>query len=164
MKQKEKSDLQKFSELIMEMRTCILITGSLDGQPDARPMFTIEVDTDGTLWFFTDEFSKKVKEVSWNNKVFLTYANNEKNCYVVISGVAQVLNDRTKMEQLWNPLLKAWFPEGLNDQKITLLKVDPEKVEYWEGSSTKAGTLLNIIKSFVKGKQYDKGEHEQIVL
>ena len=52
----------------------------------------------------------------------------------------------------------------LNDQKITLLKVDPEKVEYWEGSSTKAGTLLNIIKSFVKGKQYDKGEHEQMVL
>jgi general stress protein 26 len=43
------------------------------------------------------------------------------------------------MKELWNPIMKAWFPEGLHDPKILLVKAEPEEVEYWDNSSSKIG-------------------------
>ena len=55
MKQRGRAGLEKFNELLKDIKTCILITRSLDGQLDARPMATSGSDEDGTLWFFTNE-------------------------------------------------------------------------------------------------------------
>ena len=164
MKNPEKTNLEKFKELLKDIHSCILITRALDGELDGRPMATTEVDEEGNLWFFTNDYSKKVKEIAWDNKVYLTFASQAQNSYVVINGIASISNDQEKMKQLWNPLLKAWFPGGLEDPGVALLKIEPYRVEYWEGSSGKAVTGFNILKSIVTGKEYNQGEHERIVL
>ena len=164
MKQDEKSDIVKLKELLNDIRTGILITRSLDGQLDGRPMATADVDEDGALWFFTNEFSKKVKEISWEKKVFLTYSNNAKNTYVVIDGIASLSGDNEKMKQLWNPLMKVWFPEGLDDPAVSLLKVEPSRVEYWEANMSRPGVFMNRLKSIIKGKEHEQGKHDKMVL
>ena len=61
-------------------------------------------------------------------------------------------------------MLKAWFPEGLDDPKIALLKVDILQGEYWDASSSKIVQFFKILKSIVKGKEYEGGENKKVSL
>ena len=45
--------LKKFQKLINEINVCMFITNKKE-QSHTRPMATIEVEQNGTLWFFTD--------------------------------------------------------------------------------------------------------------
>ena len=58
--------------------------------------------------------------------------------------------------------MKAWFPKGLDDKKILLIKVEGNQAEYWEGSSSKIVIAFNIARSIATGKQYDQGEHGKV--
>ena len=158
------NDQQKVKELIEEIRINTFITKDASGKLTGRPMGTSKVEDDGSLWFFTNEYSGKTNDISHNSEVFLTYASPSKNSYVTIDGIASLSDDKAKMEELWNPSMKAWFPEGLDDPKIQLIKVDPTKAEYWDGNSSKIVLAFNMLKAVVTGKEYNAGEHGKVDL
>ena len=158
----QKEQMEKFKELINEVRTCIFITKSGEGKLKGRPMAAAKVEDDGSIWFFTNEYSGKVAEVSHESEIFLTFSSPSKNSYVVLTANATLSDDKAKMKELWNPFTKAWFPEGLDDPKILLIKADPKEVEYWDNSSNKVVVLFNMIKAAVTGKQYSEGEHGKL--
>jgi general stress protein 26 len=68
------------------------------------------------------------------------------------------------MEELWNPILKAWFPKGLDDPSICLLKVDVEQAEYWDSPSSTLVQVVGFVKAMVTGQRADGGENEKINL
>ena len=84
--------------------------------------------------------------------------------YVSISGKAQLVRDRNKIEELWKPEFKMWFPEGKDDPQIALLRVSLEKAEYWDSPSSTIGFVLNFVSSLVTGKEADHGENKKITL
>ena len=53
--------LKKFKKLVEEIGVCMFITNNRSDREHTRPMATIEVDDKGTLWFYTDIRSIKVK-------------------------------------------------------------------------------------------------------
>ena len=160
--EKQEQEFKKFKELVEKIKTGILITKSASGELKGRPMATPDVDAEGNLWFFTNEFSGKVEEISHNNEVFISYAGNDDNNYVVVTGNAFMIDDKTKMKELWNPIIKAWFPEGLDDPRLTLLKVEPTEVEYWTDPSSKIVILFKMLTSIMKGKTYNDSEHGKV--
>jgi general stress protein 26 len=162
MKDSSNKGLEKIKDLIKEIKIGVLVTKHLDGPMTARPMSTAHIDDDGTLWFFTNEYSGKVEEISDKNEVLISYASKSENAYVVVNGIATLTDDREKIEEFWNPVMKAWFPEGLNDKKILLIKVEGTEAEYWEGSSSKIVVAFNIARSIASGKQYNQGEHGKV--
>ena len=70
--------LQKFKELVEEINVCMFITNTAAEDEHTRPMATIEAEDNGTLWFYTDVRSIKVKEVNEQRTVHLVYAHPEK--------------------------------------------------------------------------------------
>lgn len=103
-----------------------------------------------------------------NNEVFLSYTSASDNSYVMVNGSARLVHDRAIIESLWNPALKAWFPNGLDDPKIMLLQVVPNEVEYWNGSSSKlvvASSKLvvafKMLRDIIKGEPYEDGNHKK---
>ena len=152
----------KFKELINEINTCVLVTKSDTGKLRGRPMATAKVDEDGSIWFFTNEYSGKVEEISHRGEILLSYASPSKNSYVVLSAKATLSDDKIKIKELWSPLMKAWFPEGLNDPKILLVKADPEEVEYWDSSANKIVVLFNMLKAAVNRNGYHEGQHGKL--
>ncbi len=157
--------LDKLAELIKDINIAMLTTIEADGNLHSRPMATIKPDkSDGTLWFFTNKDSAKVDEVRHDDRVSLSYAEPGDNCYVAVSGTARLVHDRAKMEELWNPLYRAWFPEGLDDPHLALLKVSAERAEYWDAPSSKMVQLYGFVKAIATGQTYDAGEHERIKL
>ncbi len=156
--------IELLKEKIEDVRVAMLTTVTRQGPLRSVPMQTSEVDDEGSLWFFTGESSDKIQEIRQNPLVCLTYANPEKNVYVSVQGTAQQVNDRAKKEQLYTPVIRAWFQGGVDDPDLTLLKVNIAEAEYWEGSSSKLVVGFNLLKAIVTGQEYDEGEHGAVTL
>lgn len=144
---------KKLHDLIKDIRFAMLTTVEEDGTLRSRPMATQEFEFDGDLWFFTAAHAPKVDEVQHNQHVNVSYAEPKDQKYVSISGTAQLVRDRAKIEELWNPLFKAWFPQGLDDPELALLKVSVDKAEYWDSPSSKVVRLVGFAKALLTGKQ-----------
>ena len=155
--------LRKLNELIKYIRIAMMTTVGEDGMPHSRPMATQQMESDGELWFFTLWSAHKTRELEENPKVNLAYADPNGNTYVSVSGTSHLLRDEEKMRELWNPLYRAFFPKGLEDPDLALLKVTVEHVEYWDAPSGKMMQLAGIVKSIVTGKHY-LGDHGEIEL
>jgi general stress protein 26 len=164
MEDKRQEAIKKLNGLIEDINFAMLTTVDTDGVLRSRPMATQAAEFDGTLWFFTSDKTHKVEEIERDNRVNASYAAPEDNVYVSVSGTATIVKDRAKMEELWNPILKAWFPEGLDDPNICLLKVNVEQAEYWDSPSSTLVQIGGFVKALVTGQRADGGENEKINL
>jgi len=150
---KGKAAIEKIKELAEE-KMCLLCTQRKDGSLVSRPMSTAQVDDQGFIWFFSPKDSGKNKEISQNPIIYLMYMEAGKQHYLTLRSKAMIVYDKNKVEQLWNPFLKAWFTEGKDDPNISLLKIDPEEGHYWD---EKDGKLVSMIKTGIAALTGTKG-------
>ncbi len=162
--EKSGDPVQKLGELIKEIRIAMLTTVEADGILHSRPMATQSVDFDGDLWFFTSAESGKAHEISNNQRVNLNYSGKDDNLYVSVSGTAQIVRDKDKIKELWQPVLKAWFPDGLDDPNLALLRVSVEKAEYWDSPHSAVVKVVGFIQALATGKPANLGENKEIIL
>ncbi len=160
----EADSLEQLRKVLKGIRVAMMTTVDSDGGLRSRPMATQELDKDGSLWFLTQATSPKTGEVERDHHVNLSYVSTEDNRYVSVSGQATVTRDRAKAEEIWNPLYKAWFPEGLDDPNLAVLRVSVEKAEYWDSPTSAVVHLAGFVKALATGKQYRPGENEKLDL
>lgn len=139
-------------EMIKDINFAMLTTISEDGSLHSRPMATQQVDADrAELWFLTSIDSPKVEEIYHEKSVGLSYASPAKNNYVSVAGRAYVLRDKTKAAELWTPFAKVWFPQGVDDPNLALLRVVIESAQYWDSPSSKVVQLWGLAKVMLTG-------------
>jgi general stress protein 26 len=124
-------DFARLRELILDIRVALLTTVDRDGRFHTRPVQTLEVEDDRTLWFFTDWSSPKVDELHHDMRVSLGYADPANNVYVAVTGSGRLMRDREKAKELWSIEQRAYYPQGPEDERLALLRVDIERGEYW---------------------------------
>ena len=163
--QTRSQSLEKLRDLIKEIDFCMLTTIDEEGDPHSRPMSSNgDIDRNGDLWFFTNASSHKVDEVAQSPKVNVSFADPDKQRYVSVTGIAKLIRDREKIDELWRPEFKMWFPKGKDDPEIALLCVSLEKGEYWDSPSSTIGFALSFVSSLITGKQPDFGENKKVDL
>lgn len=158
------SELTDLWEKIKDVRVAMLTTIEPSGTLRSRPMYTQQVEFDGDLWFFTSDDSGKVAEIEADSDVNLAYAEPKDSRYISVSGKAQIVQDRAKIDELWNPALKAWFKGGKDDPSIALLRVSVTEAEYWDDTSNKMSQLFGMAKAAVTGDTYTGAEHKKLEL
>jgi general stress protein 26 len=156
--------MKKVGELIQDLKLAMLTTVDADGTLHSRPMATQASQFDGTLLFLTGKNSHKLDELRNDSHVNVAYANPDDNQWVSVSGTATASHDQQKIDELWSPFHKAWFPEGKDDPSIMVLRVDVDTVEYWEAASSKMVQIAGLVKSLVTGKAYRPGENKTVDL
>jgi general stress protein 26 len=164
MKKQPQADpnMQKLADLIAEAGIAMLTTAEPDGTLRSRPLATLEMDSEGKLWFFTAMSSGKVSEIDQHRKVNLSYVNLDKQDYVSVSGHARLFRDPEKMRELWTPWVEPWFPEGLDDPDLGLLEVTVDDAEYWDAPASKTQRLFGLAKALTSGKTDRLGEHVKV--
>ena len=111
-------------EKLEGLRPTMMTTVDEDGSLRSRPMRTLGDTFDGSLWFFTADDAPKADELARNPQIGLSYAAPDKDLYVSVSGRAELVHDRARVEELWNVFAEAWFPDGVDDPHLALLKVE----------------------------------------
>ena len=154
-------DLDLLTDKVKDIRYALLTTQEQDGDFHSRPMYTHGIDADGTIWFFTYNDSRKVREIEANNHVGISYAENDSETYVTLAGTAAVTRDQAKIDDLWVEGLKAWFPKGKDDPNLTLLRIQPHQGEYWDKPGGKINSLFQMAKGALTGEPDKSGRHEQ---
>lgn len=161
--QPQTGDFEKVRNMVKEIDFCMLTTVNENGDLHSRPMSANgEMDPNGDLWFFTSISSHKVSEIKKSPKVNVSFADPKNQQYVSISGVAELVRDQRKIEELWKPEFKMWFPEGKDSPDVALLRVSPEKGEYWDSPSSSISYAINFVSSLVTGNEANPGEHEKL--
>jgi general stress protein 26 len=156
--------LKKIADLIQDIRIAMLTTVAADGSFDSRPMATQKTEFDGTVWFLTRNESGKVGEIKDDSHVALIYADPSDAKYVSAKGRATVNQDRARIHALWNPIYKAWFPEGEDNPNIAVLKVTISEAQYWEASSSKLVRGIKYLAASATGGKVDLGETGTVTL
>ena len=163
-KTEAKDPMVHLAELIKGIKVAMMTTVEKDGSLRSRPMWTQNKDFDGQLWFFTRDHCPKVDEVERDKHINLGYADPSHDRFVSVSGTAKVVTDKEKIRELWDPSLKAWFPKGLEDPDIALLRVDVTKAEYWDTPNSRMVQVVGFVKAVLTGQTYKPGENEKVNL
>ena len=141
-----KPQIQELRKLLSGIECGMLTTIDDHGSLHSRPMsIWNEIDHNGTLWFFTLANSHKVVEIEHHQQVNVSFSAPNQQRYVSILGSAQLIRDRDKLEEKWQPGLEIWFPQGIDEPDIALLKVKVNKVDYWESSSSFSPQTISFL-------------------
>ncbi|HEY2035891.1 MAG TPA: pyridoxamine 5'-phosphate oxidase family protein [Steroidobacteraceae bacterium] len=158
---RDEAGFARLKELIESIRVGLLTTVDLDGSLHSRPVETLRCDNDGTLWFFTDHQSPKAQELAHDMRVSVGYSEPAKNTYVVVTGQARILRDKALATELWEFAQRAWYPKGLDDEHLSIIRVTLERAEYWE-TPGRASYLLAALAATVTGKQAVVGRDQKL--
>lgn len=160
--QKEIKNRKELLELIKSIRIGMLTTVTDDLELHSRPMHTEKIDDDGTLWFFTKLDSTKMKEMESLGNVNLSYADTQDNRYAAISGTAYLSLDREKYQELWRPNYEIYYPGGLGNSQLALIRIKIENGEYWDGPSNLFSEIFHFTKALLKNDPSEMGKNEKV--
>jgi general stress protein 26 len=136
----KKQTIEYLKNKVKHVRTAMLTTYTNANGLRCRPVGTTDIDNFGNIWFFTNEYSPREKEM-FSDTVSVTYSHPGNDTYVSVRGEAELINDRQKMKEVWNPFARIFFPNGLNDPKLRLIRIKPTNAEYWDNTSIKLFVL-----------------------
>lgn len=158
--------MQEFAtlrSLVERMKVAMLTTTTNAGQLRSRPLQTLACEDDGTLWFFVSASSAKVAEMEHEyGHLGLSYADSGKQDYVSISGSGTLVRDRERMKRFWSPWVKTWFPNGVDDPDLALLRVSIDAAEYWDAPGSAVRRLYGLAKARATGDLSGLGEHRKL--
>lgn len=159
----ENGHVERLNAMIDSIEIAMFTSVGEDGTLHSRPMTVQDVQEDGTVWFFTSEASSAAYESEEDCRVNVSYVDAKRSVFVSISGSASLCDDREKMAQLWDPRLSAWFPKGLDDPELRLLRVEIDRAEYWDVAQNALALLAGFARKAITGKTGGIGTHERIV-
>ena len=144
-------------ELLKKYDTAVMTTVSPDGSLHSRPMAMQKAQPDMDLWFVTGLDSSKARDLEANPQVGLSFYESAGKGYISVSGRVSLNRDRSRIEELWEPDWKLWFPDGKDDPEIVLLNVTAEQAEYLDPGTSKWVLLQTVARAVTGGEPPDDG-------
>jgi general stress protein 26 len=160
-------ETQAYAEVwrkIRPIRFAMLTCRDASGDLTSRPMTTVQDDFSGALWFFTSRRAPVIAAHDRDGAVNLAYAEPRDDVYVSLSGTASIDHDRERRKALWNVMVKAWFPQGIDDPDLVLLRVDVHSAEYWDVKESRAVQMFKLTRAILAGERPELGEHATVSL
>ena len=157
---------KKLVDVLKSFDTVMIATHTEAGSERARPMAVAEVDDQGVLWFVTSIESPKVDEAQHDQRGLVT--GQRGSVFVSVSGSLAVVRDPQRIDSLWKPEWKVWFPDGKGDPSIALMRFTPEEGEYWDNQGMKGVRyLFEAARALVAGERAQvngKDQHAKVQL
>ena len=148
--------IAKIKELVEKAQTCFFCTKVSSGESSgARALSVQQVDDAGNLWFLSADDSHKNQELAAEPSVQLYFQGSAHSDFLMLSGRASVSRDKAKIKELWEPIVKTWFTEGVDDPRITVIKVTPTEGYYWDTKHNMAVAGMKMLIGAAIGKTMD---------
>ena len=147
---------KKIEDLAGKNKTCFFCSGIKTGNPvTVRPMAVQKMDEEGNFWFLSANDSHKNQDILADNHVQLLFQGSAHSDFLSIYGVASISTDKELIKELWEPIIKTWFTGGVDDPRITVIKVATSQGYYWDNKHGDAIALVKMAAGAVLGKTMD---------
>ena len=154
---------KKIKDLASKNSTCFFCTGIATGKPlTVRPMAVQKVDEEGNFWFLSANDSHKNLDIQADNKVHLLFQGSAHSDFLSIYGEATISTDKAVIKELWEPIVKTWFTGGVDDPRITAIKVETLEGYYWDNKHGDGVALVKMAIGAVIGKTLDDSIEGQL--
>jgi general stress protein 26 len=131
----------------------------------ARPMVIARLDKGMDTYLLTDSDSVKVHEISKNPNALVTFQSSSQ--FASMKGEVVVTHDRTLLETMWKETWKVWFPLGIGDPNIAILKFTPHEGEFWDNAGMQGlKYIYGAAKAYIAGERPnpDTAQHDKVKL
>ena len=114
-----------------------------------------KVDSDGHLWFLSASDSHKNLELGRDPSVRLFFQGSEHSGFLQLTGSASISREARRIKDLWSPVLRTWFTEGIEDPRITVIRFTPAGGYYWDNKHGNAVAGIKMLIGAAIGKTLD---------
>lgn len=163
MEEQNSPELRSLAKRIEDSRTTMLTMCDAQGQLSSQPMTVVEMDGDGCLWMLVSNSGHTARMApgdSGMDTVNLAFNNESNSTFTSITARASLSHDRQRKEDLWSVMVRPWFPEGVDDPDLAVLRLEPVKAEIWDGPDSTVLHMISMAASVVAGKPLGLGDHE----
>ncbi len=137
-------EMHDFRALLGDIKIAMLTTTNDVGALHSRPIATSQFGTEGDLYFFARNSSALASDIRANAHVNLSYVATDGMRFASVSAVAAMVDDRETAKTIWGPWCAEWFPRGLDDPEILLVRVRVATVEYWDSPLNPVARLVEF--------------------
>jgi len=155
-------DREKLWKRLADLRVAMLTTHDHDGSLNGRPVSTLRIDPEGTLWFFVARDGGIAGDLLRNPHVNVCFMDVGDDTYAWLRGRGRLVDDLEKVKELWTPMAGAWFPDGPEDRNLGLLEIDVDRGDYWDVTSSKLVQFFSLAAAAITRKPPEEtGTHKQ---
>jgi general stress protein 26 len=157
--------IEKIKDLVKSAKSCFFCTHASSGSSKGvRPMSVQQVDDQGVCWFLSANDSHKNLEINAENTVDLYFQASAHAGFLHLTGIASISEDKEKIKELWEPVVKTWFTEGEDDPRISVIKFVPKEGYYWDNKHGNFIAGMKVLAGAVTGKTLDDSIEGKIEL
>ncbi|MDC0737840.1 pyridoxamine 5'-phosphate oxidase family protein [Cognatishimia sp. SS12] len=128
-------------------------TGMLSVDDDSmlpQPM-THFIDPEGeVIWFITSQDTELVEALKAGADATYCYQSQKGDYHASIRGPLVLHKSEEKLDELWSVPLAAWFEQGRDDPKVTLLQFTPRKAAIWASDGNPVLVGLKMINAAMR--------------
>jgi general stress protein 26 len=139
----------------------------LTGQTPAhhfQPMTAFCERDGGQIWFFTRNDTDLARATERGVPAMFIVQAKDQGFQACIGGSLVQEFDSGRMQEYWNPVVAAWYPEGQNDPRLTMLRLDVSDAQVWLSETNPMAFGFQIVKANMTGKEPDVGESAPVNL
>jgi general stress protein 26 len=130
----DKNLIELSREVISKYPVADVATVDSEGYPHIRPMYTLNVDDNFTVYFATGKGLPKTIEIEADHQVGLSWtAYNPGDMsewkHVMLKGIANVTDEERLRHELWSEALAPYFL-GKDDPNYVIIVVQPVELLY----------------------------------
>ena len=157
--------VKKIKDMVEQAEHCWFCSAVAVGESNGdRPMNVRQVDDEGNLWFLSASDSRKNQELAIDPSVKLYFQGSKHSDFMQLNGQATVSRDKKKIKDLWSKMVQTWFTEGMDDPRITVIKVMPTEGYYWDTKHGNAVAGIKIMLGAVLRKTLDDSVEGTLVV
>lgn len=152
--------VEHLRRLATDERIVILTTSTAGPSPalEGRPLTVLRVDDDGTCWFLVDRTADWIDQVRTASPAALGGSVTSDGNWFSASGDATLVEDRSRIDDLWTPVAQAWF-DGPDDPRVAALRVRVHTLAWWESADNRLVRLWKMATAAIGSGRGDTGDH-----
>ena len=133
--------------------------GLVGGEPQHFQPMTAFLDRadNNKLWFFIYKDAALAENAGAAGGEAMFVFQDGREFYACVGGTLRVQYDRGRMDKYWNAHLAAWYPQGKDDPRLSMLSLETRDAEVWVTQGGPVRYAWEIAKANVTHETPDVG-------
>lgn len=155
---------ERLFETLRKQDTGMLgLNGDRDQLP--QPMTAFIEKGEETLYFFTRDDSDLAQAVSaGRTDGIYVFGEKNRNLFATLTGTLSVATDTARVDQFWNPVVGAWYPDGKDDPHLRVLTFNASNAQVWLSDGGLVKFAFEIAKANLTHTLPDAGQKADLKL